>query len=273
MTRRLGWGCLAAVVVLLALQPLVAPYDPRGVDLAHALERPSKAHPLGTDGLGRDVMARVAAGAWSSILVGLVAIAVSSLVGVGVGILAGAGGARVDGALSVLVDVLLAFPRFVLLLNVAAVVTFRSAAVVGMVIGAMSWMRTARLVRTEVLTLRERTYVEAARAAGARGARVLAKHLGPHVSRLVVETAALRFSSVVVAASTLDFLGMGLPSESPTWGRLILDGQSYLETAPWVTLSAVLALGLTAVGLTLASERRPGDSRRILRRIPSENAP
>ena len=256
MSRRIGWACVAGMGLLLLLQPFLAPYDPRAVDLAHALERPGAAHPLGTDGVGRDVMARVAAGAWSSIVIGLVALAISSAVGVVLGIAAGAGSRGADRVLSALVDLLLAFPRFLLLLNLAAVFPLGSAAGVGILIGAISWMRTARMVRTEVLSLRERSFVEAARAAGARGPRLFVHHLGPHVARLVATSAALRFASVIVAASTLDFLGMGLPSESPTWGRLILDGQGYLDTAPWVTLSAVAAVGLTAVGLTLASERR-----------------
>ena len=190
----------------------------------------------------------------------LVAIALTCLavciatVGCGGGGAALVGGVA-DRAISVLTDLLLAFPKFVILHNLAAVLVLGSPVAMGHVIGAVSWMATARLVRTEVRSLRHRGYVEAAQVAGAGDGRILVHHLAPQVARLVVESADLRFASAILAAASLDYLGVGLSADRPTWGRMILDGQGYLRDAPWIALPAVALLCLTTVGLVLAGGR------------------
>jgi peptide/nickel transport system permease protein len=255
MNRRIGIVCLSVALALVLAQPLLAPHDPMKTDAAGALRSPGAAHLLGTDAVGRDVMARLAAGAWVSLEIAAIAILLSSLLGVLTGCAAGLAGGIADRAISGFVDLMLAFPKFVILLNLAAIFTLGSPIAVGLVIGGVSWMATARLVRTEVLSLRERPYVEAARAAGAGSGRILARHLAPQVARLVLESADLRFASAILAAASLDYLGVGLSADRPTWGRMILDGQSYLREAPWIALPAVGLLCLTTVGLVLAGGR------------------
>jgi peptide/nickel transport system permease protein len=254
MTRAVGAACLGSVLVILAAQPLIAPHDPRRVDLGARFRAPGPDHLLGTDALGRDVLARLAAGAWDSLLLAVVALALSSVVGLAIGCLAGAGGRVADRALSALVDLLLAFPKFLILLNAAAVFTFDSTLSVGVLVGATTWMGTARLVRTEVLSLGRRPFIEAARAAGAGTSRILVRHLAPHLLRLVFERTGLRFAGVILAATSLGYLGIGVAADRPTWGSMIQEGQVYLRSAPWVALSAVAALCLVVVGLVLVGE-------------------
>jgi len=255
MTRRIGIGCLLMVLLVVGALPLVAPHDPAQTSLEHFLEPPNADHLLGTDNIGRDVLARLAAGALNSLGVALVALVLSSFVGTVVGAASGFTGGLTDRAVTSVVDLLLAFPRFVLLLNLTAVLPISSSLFLGLLIGVTSWMGTARLVRIEVLSLRERVFVEAARVSGAGEARILVRHVAPHLARLVKEKTGLRFATVILLAASLDYLGLGLPADSPTWGRMIRDGQTYLQNAPWVALAPIGTLCLTAVGLVLVTER------------------
>ena len=256
MSRRVGVLCLAVVLAVLALQPLLAPYNPMETELTDRPAPPGGAHPLGTDKVGRDVLARLAAGAWSSLWVAGLALAVSTAVGVVAGATGGMAGGLADRAITTVVDLLLAFPRLLLLLNLVAALRLTSLLSLVLLIGATSWMSTARLARTEVLSLRSRPFVEAARAAGAGTGRLLARHVVPQLGRLVREQAGLRFASMILAIASLDYLGIGLPGDRPTWGRMIRDGQPYLNEYPWIALSAVGMLALVSVGLVLAGERR-----------------
>lgn len=256
MSRRLGVACLAFVLGALSMQPFLAPYDPMETELTRQAAPPGRAHPLGTDKVGRDVLARLAAGAWSSFWVAGLALAVSTAVGVLAGAAGGMAGGLADRTITSVVDLLLAFPRFVLLLNLVAALRLDSSLSLVVLIGATSWMSTARLARTEVLSLRSRLFVEAARASGARPARLLALHVVPQLGRLVWEQAGLRLASMILALASLDYLGIGLPGDRPTWGRIIRDGQPYLSDYPWIALSAVGMLALTSVGLVLVGERR-----------------
>lgn len=256
MSRRLGIACLGIVVGLLAVQPWVAPYDPTRTALTDRAEPPGANHPLGTDKVGRDVLARLAAGAWSSISMAGLALVVSTSIGLAAGSAGGMAGGLVDRAVTSGVDLLLAFPRFVLLLNLVAVLRLKSALALAVLIGVTSWMATARLARTEVLSLRSRTFVEAARSAGAGPVRLAARHVVPLLGRLVWEQAGLRLASMILALASLDYLGIGLSGDRPTWGRMIHDGQPYLNEYPWIALPAVAMLALTSVGLVLAAERR-----------------
>lgn len=262
MTRRIGVGCLVIVILVVGALPLLAPHDPMTSDLEHSFEAPSGEHLLGTDGVGRDVLARLAAGALNSLGVALVALTLSSLLGAVVGGIAGYTGGVTDRAITSIVDLLLAFPRFVILLNLTAVLALESSLALGVLIGVTSWMGTARLVRTEMLSLRTREFVEAARVSGCGGIRILSRHLAPHLIQLVTEKTGLRFATVILLAASLDYLGIGLPDDYPTWGRMIRDGKAYLQDAPWIALAPIVILCLTTVGLVLMAERKARESLR-----------
>ncbi len=250
---------MAAVLVAAALAgPVVAPYDPT-VSAAPQLAEPMPpAAPfyLGTDDLGRDVLSRLLHGARISLLVGVVAMAVTVTIGTGVGLTAGYFGGAVDVLLMRCTDVMLAFPG--LLLAVALVAVLRpSVWTIFVVIGLVSWTGVARVIRSEVLSLRERDFVLAARALGAGHARVLVRHVLPNTAPTIAVIAALSTSGTILLDTGLSFLGLGVPPPTPTWGRMIQEATTYYRVAPWLmlfpglaVLFAVLTFNLIAYGLT-----------------------
>jgi len=251
----LAMGALLVVVALVG--PSLAPYDPTA-PVAHQLAEPlPPAAPcyLGTDDLGRDVLSRLLYGARISLMVGLVAMVVTMLIGTGVGLAAGYFGGAVDVVLMRFTDVMLAFPG--LLLAVALVAVMRpSIWTIFVVIGLVSWTGVARVVRSEVLSLRERDFVVAARAMGAGHVRILARHVLPNVVPTLVAIAALSTSGTILLDAGLSFLGIGVPPPTPTWGRMIEEASTYYRVAPWLmafpglaVLYAVLAFNLIAYGL------------------------
>jgi peptide/nickel transport system permease protein len=248
-------GVLLVAVAIVG--PRLAPYDPT-VSVAPQLAEPMSPAPpfyLGTDDLGRDVLSRLLYGARISLLVGVVAMAVTMVIGTAVGITAGYFGGLVDVALMRATDVMLAFPG--LLLAVALVAVLRpSVWTIFVVIGLVSWTGVARVIRSEVLSLRERDFVLAAGALGARHGRILRRHVLPNVMPTIVVIAALSTSGTILLDAGLSFLGIGVPPPTPTWGRMIQEATSYYRVAPWLmlfpgaaVLYAVLTFNFIAYGL------------------------
>ena len=213
---------------------------------------------LGTDEYGRDVFSRLIHGARVSLAVGLLAATVALLFGLGVGLASGLGGPWLDGTLMRVTDVALAFPKMFLLLLLVSV-RGSSAGLAVAAIGAMTWMATARVVRSEVKTLRRRPFVDSARAGGAGPFRLALRHIAPALVPTLAAEAALRVGQAILLESSLSFLGLVVPPPTPTWGTMIADGRHRLHDAWWVATFPGVAIALTVLavhGLAEAARRR-----------------
>ena len=249
----IGLGIVTVLTVLALAAPWIAPADPLRGSLTNSLRAPSHEFWLGTDVQGRDLLARLLFGARLSLAVGLVSQTVASLIGVALGLVAGYYGRWVDGALMRLADVTLAFPSLLLLIAIAAAVN-PSLPVVFVVIGLVGWAGMARLVRGEVLALRVREYVQAARALGASDTRIVWRHLLPGVLAPVIVAATLGVGGAIMAEAALSFVGLGARPPTPSWGAMVADGRDLLRVAPWVSLMPGLAIGLTVLGVNLVGD-------------------
>ena len=258
-SRRRSRRLLAAGLVLvgaLGLVALAAPWltahHPDAIVVAtyRGPLGPGGAHPLGTDTLGRDVWARLAYGARTSLFVGGLAMAVSLAIGMTVGLAAGYFGGLVDASLMWLVDLVLTMPSLLLLIVLATIFP-PSIFTIPLVIGAIGWTTFARTVRGEVLSLRERDYVQAAHALGASDARIILRHLLPGVLPGAVVLAALGMSGAIVVDAGLSYLGLGVPLPTPSWGRMVSDAQTYIAVAPRLVVVPGVAIALAVIGFNL----------------------
>jgi ABC-type dipeptide/oligopeptide/nickel transport system permease subunit len=251
---RVGLVLVGLVVMAALLAPLIAPHDPLRGDLRGAyLLPPSGSYLLGTDSQGRDILSRVLFGARISLMVGIVSQGVATLVGVTLGLVAGFYGRWVDALLMRLADVTLAFPTLLLLIAIAAAID-PPLVLVFVVIGAVGWAAMARLVRSQVLVLRTTDYVTASRALGARGPRIILRHLLPNVRAQVIVAGTLGAAGAMMAEAALSFVGLGVKPPTPSWGSMVADGRDLLRVAPWVSLAPGLALGLTVLGFNLLGD-------------------
>lgn len=248
-----GTLVIALILLLAVLAPVVARYAPDAIDPLARLDAPSAAHPLGTDSFGRDVLARLLFGARVSLTVGLSAVALLTTVGVVVGAVAAYWGGAVDQALMRIVDLLLAVPQFFLLLLVVALVGPSITATV-LVIGLTSWMGMARLVRGQVLALRNQEFVLAARSIGNPAWRLVLVHLLPNCLAIIVVNATLWVAIAIVLESSLSYLGLGAQPPTPTWGNMLTDGRRYMRDAWWVIAFPGLAIFLTAMSFNLMGD-------------------
>jgi len=248
-----GLALSCGMVVLAAVGPSIAPHDPIAQDLAGRLSPPGAGHWLGQDSLGRDVLSRILVGARVSLSVGVVVVCVSATIGTLVGAIVGLAGGWVDEVTMRLVDVLLAFPGILLAIALGAVLgpgldhTVLALCVLG-------WVGYARLVRGQVLALREREFVQAAVALGAGRARIVRKHLIPNLLAPVLVQATFGMASAIVAEASLSFLGLGVVPPTPSWGSMIDDGRLYLEQAPHVAAFPGIAILLTVLGLNFLGD-------------------
>ena len=252
------FGMLVVLVVMLAAlaAPLVAPFDPLEQDIGQRLREPGwqdaqgRVHPLGTDHLGRDILSRIVFGSRIALLVGLAAVVISGVLGMIIGLVAGYFGGRTDDFLMRLADIQLAFP-FILLAIAVIGVLGPSLRNIIIVIGVSSWVVYARVVRGEVLSIREREYVHAAVALGSRHWRVLMTHVLPNTFTPWLVVATLDMARVIVIESALSFLGLGVQPPTPTWGGMLADGRVYLSTAWWLATFPGLAILITVLGINL----------------------
>lgn len=252
MMTKVGGALVGCVVAAAVAGPLLLPHDPAAQDLALRLQGPTLAHPFGLDELGRDMLARVLAGARVSLAVGLAVVTVSASLGLAIGSLAGYLGGLTDDVVSRTMDVLMAFPGILLAIALVAVLGpgLPNAVLALSIIG---WVGYARLVRGVVLRVREFEYVAAARAAGAGLGRLLVRHVVPNTLPALVVQATLGMAGAILAEASLSFLGLGVQPPTPSWGTMLDAGRAHLLDAPHVTLFpgawlAALVLGFNFLG-------------------------
>ena len=254
--HRLAMTALIVVALLgslAAFAPIVSPYDPNKTNLLQIFEAPSLAHPMGTDSLGRDLATRILFGGRVSLAVGVLAALLAITVGTVAGVLAGFYGGAVDGILMRAVDVLLSIPRLFFLV-LLAVLFGGSVLTIIVVLGALSWMRTSRIVRATVMSLKSREFVEAARCVGAGNARIMIRHLLPNTVAPIVVAATLGIAGAIIAESTLSFLGLGIQKPTSSWGNLLTDATTDMGRAPWVAIFPGLAIFLAVVSINFVGD-------------------
>ncbi|HEU5321201.1 MAG TPA: ABC transporter permease [Methylomirabilota bacterium] len=258
--RHRGFLVGAALVGLFAaaclLAPWLAPHDPLDVaaGAGPTLERPTPAHPLGTDALGRDLLSRVLWAGRVSLAVGVGVELVAALIGCAIGLLAGYYGGVLDAVLMRLTDVVMAFPSLVLAIGLIAVFERPGLDKVVIVLVALNWTTIARVVRGAALSLKSREYVQAARALGARHRTIVLRHVLPNALAPILVAATIGVGSNMVAEAGLSFLGLGAQSPTLSWGAMLADGQTFLATAPWVAVFPGLALLLAILGVNLLGD-------------------
>ena len=254
--RRMAVGGLALIVIMFLIAGFaffLAPYDPGKTEVSMKLKAPSLQHFLGTDQLGRDVFSRMLYGSRISLSVGFVAVAISILIGILVGAMAGYYGRWVDSLLMRFVDTMLCFPSFFIILTVVALLG-PSILNIMIVIGITSWMGTARFVRAEFLSLRERDFTQAARALGVRDSRIIFRHILPNALAPVFVTATLKVASAILIEAGLSFLGFGVQPPAPSWGNILTEGRTYIFDAWWLTVFPGLAILITVLSFNLLGE-------------------
>jgi len=248
-----GGVVVLAVFMIAIFAPLLSPYDPLKQDLSAALSAPSAAHVLGTDNNGRDVLARVMWGTRVSLIAGLVSVAMAVVVGCSIGLAAGYWRGRVDGVLMRLIDAVLSFPALVLALALGAVL---GAGLVGVLIalGVVYTPTFARLTRGQVLTVRTREYVQAARVLGGADWWIMQRHVLPNSITPIVVQASLSIGFAILAEASLSFLGLGIQPPEPSWGSMINAGRGYLQQAPWLVFGPGGALFVTVLALNFVGD-------------------
>jgi peptide/nickel transport system permease protein len=259
----IGLTILVLTVLFVLIGPLVYTEDPEYIDFAVANLAPGVEHPFGTDNLGRDQLARNMSGGRISIAVGIAAMLLAMIVGSLVGALAGYY-PPLDGPLMRFTDMMLALPILPLLLVI--ILLFRDTLrttfgpetgiflLIVFVIGILGWMPTARVVRASVLSIKEKEFVEAAISIGTHGYVVLLKHVFPNVLSPIIVAATLSVASAILTESALSFLGLGFPSDVPTWGRLLFDGKDFLIFTPWVVIWPGLFISFTVLAINFMGD-------------------
>lgn len=251
---------ILVVVVLVGLfAPWIAPFDPNAQDLVIRLRPPMwmhgavPGHVLGTDALGRDVLSRIIYGTRVSLLVGVSATLLSGVIGTVIGIVSGYYRGFLETVFMRLADIQLAFPTILLALVVVVVVQ-PSLWVVIVVLGLNGWMSYARVIRSEVLSLRSRDFVTAARAIGDNSRQIMVRHIRPNILAPLATVATLQVASMIVAEASLSYLGLGVPPTIPTWGGLLSEGQLYIVTSWWIAVFSGLAIVLTTLAINVTGD-------------------
>ncbi len=249
------FGAIVVIAVLLMAlcAPLISPYDPIKQDLSIALATPSLVHLLGTDNNGRDVLTGVIWGTRISLIAGLTSVAIGVIAGSVLGLMAGYWGGPIDDLLMRLVDAVLSFPALVLALALGAVLGAGLSGVL-VALGVVYTPTFARLMRGQVLTIRTREYVHAARLLGGRDWWILARHVLPNTATPIVVQASLSIGFAILAEASLSFLGLGVQPPDPAWGSMINAGRGYLQQAPWMVFGPGAALFLTVLALNFVGD-------------------
>ena len=250
---RVGLAIVVVAALAAVLGPLLTPFDPAAQELALRLSAPSRMHPFGLDELGRDILARVLAGARISFLVGLTVVSVSASLGTLLGAVAGYFGGVLDDVISRIIDVLLAFPGLLLAIALVAVLG-PSLGNVLFALTIIGWVGYARLVRGQVLRARELEYVQAARALGAKTPRILWRHVIPTAIPAVVVQATLGMAGAIIGEAALSFLGLGVQPPTPSWGTMLNGGRAHLLDAPHLTIFPGLAIALLVLGFNFLGD-------------------
>ncbi len=249
----IGAAVIALMVVAAIAGPLIVHSDPLAINLNEALAGPSHSHWLGCDSLGRDMLARILWGARLSLGIATLVVAFSLIIGTLIGGTAAIAGGSIDEVVMRVVDVVMAFPGFLLAIALAAIL---GPGIVDLVIAltAMGWTGYARVARGEILSLREREYVAAARALGARPARLLIRHLLPGMAGTIAVQATFGIGGIIIAEAALSFLGLGARPPTPSWGNMLDTGRAFLLVAPHLTTAPGVAIGVSVLGFNLLGD-------------------
>ena len=245
-----GLGFIILIILMAVFADFVAPYDPIKIVSGKRGVSPSLDHPLGWDHVGRDLLSRVIFGSRVALIVGLVASAVAIVIGVAVGATAGYFGGGVDSVLMRLTDTLMAFPLIALLIMLAAVLG-PSLATTLIVIGTTTWSNYARVVRADVMSLKEQEFIVAARACGVKDLRIIWRHILPNVLAPVIVLASLGVGGIIILESALSFLGLGIQPPKPSWGGTLADGRAFITLYPHISFMPGLMIFLTVLAFNL----------------------
>lgn len=248
-----GVSLVSLILIVAILAPVIAPYPYDRIDPGAILLPPSPSHPFGTDYLGRDVLSRIIYGARVSTIVGFVAVMISTIIGMILGAISGYYGGWVDSVIMRFVDIMLCFPTFFLILAVVSI--FKPSMFnIMVIIGLTSWMTPARLVRAEVLVIREQGYVLYARVIGNSTWKILTRHVIPNSFGPLLVSATLGIAQAVLIESALSFLGIGIQPPTPSWGQMLSAGKDLIDIAWWLTLFPGLAIFITVLSYNLLGE-------------------
>jgi peptide/nickel transport system permease protein len=248
-----GLIILVPMFLCAVLAPLISPHDPVEPDLKNILTGPTWSHPFGTDTLGRDVFSRVIYGSRISLLVGFVSVGIATLIGIMIGAVSGYSGGIIDEIIMRFVDLMMCFPTFFLILAVIALLE-PSIWNIMIVIGLTNWMGIARLVRAEILSIKGKEYVLAAKAMGFPRRRIIFGHVLPNALSPVYVVATLGIGGAILTESALSFLGIGVQPPTPSWGNILTQAKDNIEVAWWLSLYPGLAIFLTVMGYNLLGE-------------------
>ena len=246
--------CIVGFFIIIAIfAPMIAPYNPGQIDIDNILTAPSHSHIFGTDSLGRDLYSRMVYGARISLLVGFIAVGIAAILGIALGAIAGYYGRWIDAIIMRFIDIMLCFPTFFLILAVIALLE-PSIINIMIIIGATSWMGMGRLIRAEILSLKERDFIYAERAIGASDLRIMAGHLIPNAMAPVLVSITLGIAGAILVESSLSFLGIGVQPPTPSWGNILSEGKAVMGAGWWVMLFPGLAIFITVLGYNLLGE-------------------
>lgn len=248
-----GLAIVLAVGLCAIFAPFLSRYRPEAIDVNEILSAPSSKHILGTDSLGRDLFSRLVFGGRVSLKVGIIAVGISTLIGLILGAIAGFYGSWVDSLLMRFVDLMLCFPTYFLILSVVAILE-PSLTNIMIIIGLTGWMGVARIVRAQILTLKEREFIQAAKVIGASDSRIIILHLLPNAMGPVIVAAILGMAYAILVESSLSFLGLGVQPPEPSWGNILIDAKATLGVAWWLTLFPGLAIFITILGVNMLGE-------------------
>ncbi|MDR7545455.1 MAG: ABC transporter permease [Armatimonadota bacterium] len=254
-----GWALLGTIVLVAVLAPILAPHDPYAQHLELRAGAPTLSwsgvgtYPLGNDQLGRDILSRLIYGSRISLLVGAVAVVLGGAAGVAMGVTAGYFGGWPDRLIMRAADIQLAFPFILLAMAIIAVAGPGLVKLIA-VLALSGWVTYARVVRSEVLSVREREFVQAARAIGVHDGRIVLRHILPNVAAPVIVVATLELARVVILEAALSFLGLGVQPPAPSWGRMLADGRDFLATAWWISTFPGLAIMALVLGVNLVGD-------------------
>ena len=246
--------CIVGFFMIVAVfAPLIARYDASQIDIDNILAPPSREHVFGTDSLGRDLFSRMVYGTRISLMVGFIAVGIAGVIGIALGAIAGYYGRWVDVVIMRFIDIMLCFPTFFLILAVIALLEpgiFNIMAI----IGVTSWMGMARLMRAEILSLKERDFIYAEKAIGASDFRIITRHLIPNAMAPVLVSLTLGVAGAILVESSLSFLGIGIQPPTPSWGNILSEGKSVMGAAWWMMFFPGLAIFITVLGYNLLGE-------------------
>lgn len=248
-----GLFLVIALIVIAILASFIAPYDPIQISLKDSLKSPSSAHLMGTDVLGRDIFSRIIYGTRASLIIGVVATSISLIIGVVIGSIAGYYGGWIDSIMMRITDIFFAFPFFLLAI---AIMTFLGPSFINVFIalGIVGWTNYARLVRGQVISVKESDYIEAAHAVGAKDLRIIWNHVLPNTLAPIIVFTTMNIGGVILSEAGLSFLGIGVQPPAPSWGLMLSEASNFIFNAPWMVIWPGVAIFLTVLGYNLLGD-------------------